>query len=174
MIDGVLTYSSVNATEAKIESVDLNSIIENITVDLEVLISKKDGQITYDQLPVIEGSEVLLYQLFYNLINNSLKFSRTDIAPKIHVGTTQAVDPEELILTVADNGIGFDKQYADRIFESFTRLNTKDQYEGTGLGLSLCKKIVQRHGGRIEANSKPGAGATFVIHLPKHQTVNKV
>jgi PAS domain S-box-containing protein len=174
MIDGVLTYSSVNASEAKIEAIDLNTIIESIIVDLEVVISKKNGSITFHQLPTIEGSEVLLYQLFYNLINNSLKFSKADVPPDIKVRVRSSALPEEVVLTVTDNGIGFDKQYADRIFESFTRLNTKDQYEGTGLGLSLCKKIVQRHGGSIQAFSEDGEGATFIISLPKHQPASNV
>ncbi len=167
MIDGVLRYSSLNAAEAEFDRVDLNVIIENIIGDLEVLISRKSAELTKEDLPVIEGSEVLLYQLFYNLINNSLKFSREGIAPKIAI--TSADIGEEVEIRVQDNGIGFDRQYADRIFESFTRLNAKDQFEGTGLGLSLCRKIVQRHSGTIEAHSSAGAGATFIIRLPRAQ-----
>jgi PAS domain S-box-containing protein len=172
MIDGVLTYSSVSASEAKIEFVDLNTVIDNIINDLEVLISKKSGLIEKQNLPRIEGSEVLLYQLFYNLINNSLKFSKANTAPKVEIESQDAAD--HVTIVVSDNGIGFDKQYAESIFESFTRLNTKDQFEGTGLGLSLCKKIVQRHGGTIEAHGAPEDGAIFIIRLPKHQTVEKV
>ncbi|HEY0651856.1 MAG TPA: PAS domain S-box protein [Chryseosolibacter sp.] len=174
MIDGVLTYSSLNATEARIEKVDLNAVIENIIVDLEVVIARTHAHITRSQLPVIEGSEVLLYQLFYNLINNSLKFSRKGTHPVIRIEARPSVNRDEVILVVTDNGIGFEKQYADRIFESFTRLNTKDEYEGTGLGLSLCKKIVHRHGGAIQAESTPGEGSSFILHLPVHQAAAKV
>lgn len=169
MIDGVLTYSSLTATEAKMEKVNLNTVIDNITSDLEVLVSKKSARIVKDDLPTIEGSEVLLYQLFYNLINNSLKFSRTEIAVEVTIEFKDAED--HVSISITDNGIGFEPQYADRIFESFTRLNTKDQFEGTGLGLSLCKKIVHRHHGSIDAHSVLGAGATFTIRLPKRQTV---
>ena len=167
MIDGVLTYSSMTASEAKIEQVNLNEVFDNITGDLEVLVSKKSARIVKDDLPTIEGSEVLLYQLFYNLINNSLKFSRPDVPVVVTIESKDAED--HVIIRITDNGIGFDPLYAERIFDSFTRLNTKDQFEGTGLGLSLCRKIVQRHNGSIDAHGVPGKGAAFRIRLPKRQ-----
>jgi signal transduction histidine kinase len=119
----------------------------------------------------VYGSSVLLYQLFYNLVNNSLKFARPDVAPLISISATSEEKNEEEWTTVRvkDNGIGFAQEYNHRIFESFTRLNSKDKFEGTGLGLSLCKRIVERHGGSIEATGTPGAGASFFVHLPLKQ-----
>ena len=120
---------------------------------------------------MLEGSSILLYQLFYNLINNSLKFTREGVKPVIRISSAIAGEPGEQSarIIVEDNGIGFEQQYAERIFESFARLNSKDQYEGTGLGLSLCKRIVERHGGSIIAKGKINEGASFVIYLPMEQ-----
>ncbi|RYZ85772.1 MAG: PAS domain S-box protein [Proteobacteria bacterium] len=167
MIDGVLAYSTANASVQLPEPVDLEETIQNIEFDLEVPLQKTQGIISHNNLPVIEGASVLLYQLFYNLINNSIKFAKAGVAPVIHIEAAQTPDPDFIEITVSDNGIGFDPAYAQRIFETFTRLNPKDRYEGTGLGLSLCKKIVERHGGKITASSSDGA--VFTILLPKKQ-----
>ncbi|MCU7549440.1 ATP-binding protein [Chitinophagaceae bacterium LB-8] len=168
MIEGVLNYSVLNASEQKIEAVQLDGILQNIESDLELLITQKQAVLHYTGLPIIEGSAVLLYQLFYNLINNSLKFSKPDVPPVIHIFVDWGSHHESgwAVIKVQDNGIGFNQRYAERIFESFTRLNSKDQFEGTGLGLSLCKRIVERHGGSIEATGKLGEGAIFTIRLP--------
>jgi signal transduction histidine kinase len=151
--------------------------MQNIETDLEVPISEKRAVIRYDSFPLIEGSPILLYQLFYNLVNNSLKFSKADTAPVISISAKEP-DQVELInsrldpskqyikLMVQDNGIGFEQSEAEKIFGSFTRLNSKDKYEGTGLGLSLCKKIVERHKGSIVAKSAENEGAKFIILLP--------
>ena len=123
-------------------------------------------------LPTIQGAPVLLHQLFYNLINNSLKFTRPDIAPVITV-SGQLIEERGATfarITVADNGIGFDQRYAASVFNSFTRLNAKDRYEGTGLGLALSKKIAERHGGSITAISSPGQGTSIIVQLPYHPT----
>jgi len=167
MIEGVLAYSTVNSTSREPEQVDLNSIISNIEIDLEVALQNVSGKIGHGPLPVIEGAPVLLYQLFYNLINNSLKFARPGVPPMISVEARTFDNHADI--TVADNGIGFENEQASYIFETFRRLHSKDQYEGTGLGLSLCKKIVERHGGTISATGHPGEGATFSIHLPLKQ-----
>jgi PAS domain S-box-containing protein len=164
MIEGVLHYSTINSTEQKTELVDLNRLIKNIESDLELPIMQKKAIITYSGLPAIEGAPVLLYQLFYNLINNSLKFSQTNIPCRISIIASQ--DNDRVTITLTDNGIGFDQEQSDRIFETFSRLNAKEKYEGTGLGLSLCKKIVQRHGGHIEGSGRKGEGAVFRIWLP--------
>lgn len=168
MIDGVLAYSTINAGKQMPEPVNLNEVIKSIQTDLEVTLQKKDGTIRYDALPVVEGAPVLLYQLFYNLINNSIKFAKADVSPQITITSEVTVVAGKSVacIRLTDNGIGFDADQADRIFETFTRLNSKDKYEGTGLGLSLCKKIVERHGGSIAANSSPGMGTTFTIKLP--------
>jgi PAS domain S-box-containing protein len=172
MIDGVLTYSVINTSEQVIEPVALTGVIQSIETDLEILIAQKKAALQYESLPVVEGSSVLLYQLFYNLVNNSLKFSKPDVPPMIRISAeTQEIDSAAwCVIQVEDNGIGFAQGYTQKIFESFTRLNSKDQFEGTGLGLSLCKRIAERHGGYIEAFGKPGVGASFLVHLPCKQT----
>lgn len=171
MIDGVLTYSSLNAFEQKLETVDLNKIVSDIQNDLEVLIDMKSAAINYNALPTIEGNQVLIYQLFYNLINNSLKFSRQHEKPLITItGNTFSRDGLDYArVLVTDNGIGFDPEFNGEIFQTFTRLNSKSNYDGTGLGLSLAKKIVERHHGMIEANGNPGVGAVFTITIPVKQ-----
>lgn len=164
MIEGVLHYSTINSTEQETELVDINRLLKNVESDLELLIQQKKATLSYSVLPSVEGAPVLLYQLFYNLINNSLKFSKSDTPCVITI--TTSVDNEHAGIIVADNGIGFDQDQAEKIFDTFTRLNTKDRYEGTGLGLSLCKKIVHRHGGEISARGKKGEGAVIRITLP--------
>lgn len=171
MIDGVLAYSTANAGKQKTESVDLNEVLKNIEVDLEIPLHQTAGMIQYAGLPVLEGARVLLYQLFYNLINNSIKFAKAGIAPRIIISSeTYTENDVGLVrIQVEDNGIGFEPDLATQIFETFSRLNSKDKYEGTGLGLSLCKKIVERHGGTIVANGRKDIGAAFNIILPLKQ-----
>jgi light-regulated signal transduction histidine kinase (bacteriophytochrome) len=171
MIEGVLNYSRVNVNGQKIEKVQLGPVLSDITVDLEVLIAEKGAVIKYSDLPEIEGSPILLYQLFYNLLVNALKFSAPERSPLITIKSAPFLrrNAHFYQIEVADNGIGFDQVHAERIFNTFTMLNTKDQYEGTGLGLALCKKIALRHRGNIEAKGEKGKGARFIIHLPKHQ-----
>jgi len=171
MIEGVLNYSMFSAAHQKIEEVSLNEIIKSIESDLEVLIAQKSATIRYQKLPTIEGASVLLYQLFYNLINNSLKFSQPGEPPVVDISSSVIhKEKNELVqIKVVDNGIGFEQEFAGKIFETFLRLNSKDQFEGTGLGLSLCKRITERHGGTIEAMGNPGKGASFIIQLPLKQ-----
>lgn len=173
MIDGVLAYSTINEGVQQHEAVDLNHVIKNIETDLEVALQGKSGQIQYKNLPVIDGAPVLLYQLFYNLINNSIKFAKTDTPLRIVLSAATAADQKFALITVADNGIGFEPAFAERIFETFTRLNPKDQFEGTGLGLSSCKKIAERHDGSISATGSPD-GAVFTIKLPLQQKHIKI
>lgn len=170
MIDGVLAYSTANAIQQKYGTVDLNDILKDIETDLEVALQSSGGKIQYQNLPVVEGAAVLLYQLFYNLINNSIKFAKDTEPPQIILSSQTDADDFAHII-VSDNGIGFEPHHASRIFETFIRLNPKDEFEGTGLGLSLCKKIVERHGGNIIATGIPGKGASFNITLPLTQKV---
>ena len=123
------------------------------------------------QLPVIEGASVLIYQLFYNLINNALKFSKTEGGSLITVESAfvGAYSQKMAKIVITDNGIGLDPDYVHKIFDVFSRLNAKDEYEGTGLGLALCKKIVQRHHGTIQATGVKGESAIFTIVLPVKQ-----
>ncbi|MGE5520027.1 MAG: PAS domain S-box protein [Candidatus Dadabacteria bacterium] len=164
MIEGVLLYSSVNATEDSWEAVDLNKIIETIQLDLELAINQKQAVIAHDKLPVVKGSTILLHQLFYNLLNNSLKFSRQGVPPMVKINS-QLKDGFYQI-EVSDNGIGFDKEQMSKLFKPFSRLNAKDKYEGTGLGLNLCKRIVERLKGTISAEGELNVGAKFIIRLP--------
>ncbi|MBU1820762.1 MAG: PAS domain S-box protein, partial [Bacteroidetes bacterium] len=177
MIDGVLLYSSLNASEHAYESLNLNEIIQDIEGDLELLIAQKEASIVYEDLPRIEGSRVLIYQLFYNLLNNSLKFSSPGRRPVIRLSCASATREETesrglnphgkyVKIVLEDNGIGFSNDVAERIFGTFIRLHSKDSYEGTGLGLALCKKIVERHGGIIYAQGQEGEGAIFSLLLP--------
>jgi PAS domain S-box-containing protein len=178
MIDGVLLYSSLNALEQTKELIDLEELIENIQTDLEVLIQQKEATLQYSNLPSLEGSAILIYQLFYNLVSNSLKFAKVGVPPVIEF-SAQKSTAEELAkaginnkrhyvkLLLRDNGIGFSNDEAKKIFRTFTRLHSKDKYEGTGLGLSLCRKIAERHGGAIWAEGEQGEGATFTVLLPK-------
>jgi len=171
MIDGVLTYSTANAGMQNCEMTDLNEIIKSIETDLEVTLQSTGAGICYSALPVVEGVPILLYQLFYNLINNSIKFVAPGTAPVISISSediqVNGIPFSRILLQ--DNGIGFESAYSERIFETFTRLNSKDVYEGTGLGLALCKKIAERHSGSITASAYPEQGATFTIMLPWYQ-----
>lgn len=174
MIEGILAYSTGDFNEPDYESIDLTYLLQGVLTDLEMVIQQKDAKIDYHHLPVIQGNPFLLQQLFYNLLNNSLKFSNPSVKPVITIQSNyvdkanqvQSNPSDYLHLEFKDNGIGFNPAYAEKIFGIFTRLHAKDKFEGTGLGLALCKKIVQRHGGKIYAESEEGKGATFHIILP--------
>jgi PAS domain S-box-containing protein len=179
MVEGVLDYSTINTTKQHFETIDLKETIRSIEADVELVIKEKKATITYNEIPPFEGASFLIYQLFYNLITNSLKFTKRDISPVIEIEgnytTANAVSDETasdarwVEITIKDNGIGFNQDYAERIFESFTRLNAYSEFEGTGMGLALAKRIVQRHKGFISATSKVGEGACFKILFPEHQ-----
>lgn len=171
MIDGVLKYSSIRGTSKDIEDIDLNSIFNNLESDLEVLIRQKNATIVRGELPQIQGAPVLIHQLFYNIVNNALKFSSTDVKTVITVACELLMryGTEMAKITISDNGIGLDQNYISKIFNPFIRLNPKDKYEGTGLGLALCKKITEQHYGIIEADGNSGGGATFTVVLPVKQ-----
>jgi signal transduction histidine kinase len=176
LIKAVLNYSRISSEKGEFYHVDLNEIIENIKSDFELTIQEKDATIVHDNLPLIYGNKFQLHQLFHNLISNSLKFSQGK--PEIIIsGTVVEKDglnnePEVFgygefaELSIRDNGIGFEQKYAEKIFNVFQRLHTKTEYPGTGIGLALCKKIVDNHHGSIAVESKPGEGTTFKITLP--------
>jgi PAS domain S-box-containing protein len=178
MIDGVLMYSSLDAEVVPAERIVLDETIRDIEADLELLIAQKNATLQYQDLPSIEGSSILIYQLFYNLINNALKFSKNEVPTTIDIaaGSVQAADLKKyglggteenyVRIVIKDNGIGFSFLEAEKIFKTFARLHSKDQYEGSGLGLALCKKIVGRHGGAISATGEENGGATFEVILP--------
>lgn len=169
MIDGVLRYSKLGNEEQALEPVDLGEIINMIKADLELLISQKEAVITVTDLPLVRAIPTLMYQLFYNLLLNSLKFAKKGEASRIEISWENKPRNEDDFnrIAVSDNGIGFEQEFAGEIFKTFTRLHAADVYEGSGLGLALCKKIVERHGGSIIANSAPGKGTIFTIQFPR-------
>jgi light-regulated signal transduction histidine kinase (bacteriophytochrome) len=168
----VLKYSTVNAARYPADNIDLNQIIENIKYDLELVIQEKKAILIQDQLPVIQGAQVLIHQLFYNLINNALKFSKADEPPRVTI-LAEILNSDKgdyVKITIKDNGIGLDPAHSEKIFNAFQRLHSKDEYEGTGLGLALCKKIVDRHYGTIAAVGQINQGADFIVCLPLEQS----
>ncbi|MES2328892.1 MAG: ATP-binding protein [Bacteroidota bacterium] len=176
LIKSVLNYSRLSKTGEQFEEVDLNQIVENTKTDFELLITEKKAVIKNDILPVIEGIPLQLNQLFLNLFSNSLKFSSAEplitissrVVPEKEIRDHEFLHAKERYIEILfkDNGIGFEQQYADQIFTIFQRLHDKRSYEGTGIGLALCKKIVENHHGFITAKSELGKGAAFYIYLP--------
>jgi PAS domain S-box-containing protein len=176
LINDVLNYSRLSKTGEQFEKTDLNKILKDVLSDFELLIEQKQAVITHSDLPTIKSIPLQIHQLFGNLISNSLKFS--EVNPQITI-TAQTLSAKEvqkypqliedrayIQLTFKDNGIGFEQQHADQIFIIFQRLNNQRTYSGTGIGLALCKKIVDHHDGIITAQSEPGQGATFTVILP--------
>lgn len=172
IIEGILAYSTINKTKQPIEKIDLNEILENIKTDLELIIKEKGAVFNSCVLPEIEGASILITQLFYNLLQNALKFSRADQPPRVIITCSESTleGHQAVQITIKDNGIGIDAAYTERIFNAFERLNSKDQYEGNGLGLALCKKITERHHGIITAKGEKDHGAEFIVTLPLMQS----
>lgn len=183
LIKDVLAYSELTRINQAYTQVDLQKVVEEIKTDFELLVEQKQAQIVAEGLPQIDANPVHMSQLFGNLISNALKFSKADTYAVINI-TASRLDASELAayptlnkdntyckIKVADNGIGFSQEYASQIFNIFQRLHGKKDYEGTGIGLAMCQKIVQNHNGEIYAESTPGVGSTFVIILPVRQVV---
>jgi PAS domain S-box-containing protein len=163
LINDLLSYSRVGTREQKFESVDSAKIVQNVLRNLEVAIAQSNAAITHDPLPYVNADPSQLTQLFQNLIGNAIKFRGED-PPQIHIGV-KGTDGKWLF-SVRDNGMGIDAQYLDRIFIIFQRLHSRTEYPGTGIGLALCKKIVERHGGTLRVESHPDQGSTFHFTLP--------
>lgn len=175
LIRDLLEYSRVSTRGQDFCPVDLNQIASEVINDLQVRIEETGGRIDVDPLPTLDADPTQMRQLLQNLIANALKFHRPDVPPVISIRSQIEKDAlqrgrEVVRLVVDDNGIGFEPQYAERIFVPFQRLHTRDKYEGTGIGLAICRRIVERHGGSISVNSTSGSGATFEIILPLHHT----
>jgi PAS domain S-box-containing protein len=168
LIHDLLAYSRITSQARDFEPVDLNKVVEQALSDLQLRLQETGGQVNAGNLPEIEADPVQMEQLFQNLIGNALKFSRPGVPPVIEIsGRIIAEDGNSTCrLEVRDNGIGFSQQYAERIFAPFQRLHTREAYPGTGIGLAICRRIVERHNGTIEAHGTPGEGSTFVIQLP--------
>jgi len=165
MVDDLLVYSRVSTRGANFEPVDLNQVVAEVLADLKNGIELSQAVISVGELPTIRADQLQIHQLLHHLLDNAIKFKDPETPPKIGVHVTSA--DEHIILAVEDNGIGFEEQYLDKIFLPFQRLHGRTLYEGSGIGLAICRKIVERHFGTITANSTLGSGATFKITLPK-------
>jgi PAS domain S-box-containing protein len=164
LINDLLAFSRIGTRGAEFSTASLERALQRAREALQVAIREKSAAISHDPLPTVKGDEGQLTLLLQNLVGNALKFCR-DGSPEIHVGAAR--DGAAWVVSVRDNGIGIDPQYFDRIFVIFQRLHTRTEYEGTGIGLALCKKIVERHGGRIWVESAPGRGSTFRFSIPE-------
>ena len=168
LLDSLLSYSRVTSKARPFAPVDLNNVIDSVLDDLQLSITESTAKIERDTLGIVDADQVQMRQLFQNIFSNSIKYARTGIAPHISV-TGKPVANECYCITVTDNGIGFEQQYAEQIFEVFKRLHGRGEYPGTGMGLAIVRKIVDRHNGHITAHATPGAGASFEIVLPLTQ-----
>ena len=169
LIRDLLVYSRLTTKVQPFVFIDLNVIVKEVLSDLETRIEQTSGQICVGELPTIEADPLQMRQLFQNLIGNALKFHQPELAPNIEVEQILTSDSKSIIIQVKDNGIGFNEKYLDRIFTPFQRLHGRSEYEGTGMGLAICRKIVERHGGILVAQSSPELGSTFTISLPCRQ-----
>lgn len=167
LIEDLLKFSRVSTQGRPFERVDLGEVADRVVGDLESQVEDAGARIDVGPLPVITADALQMQQLLQNLISNAIKFRQPDVAPVVTIRAT--VSDGKVKLTVADNGIGFEPRYAARIFRIFERLHGRTEYPGTGIGLALCRKIADRHGGTIEAASEPGHGATFTVTLPVSQ-----
>jgi light-regulated signal transduction histidine kinase (bacteriophytochrome) len=178
LISSLLNYSRMNSRGMDFEMTDLNNVLEDASNNIRELLEESQTVIEHEPLPVLPCVPMQINQLFTNLIINSIKYKAAGTPPLIQISARPALrdeikSPDTVSeetnywkIIFSDNGIGFEQQYADRIFELFQRLHSRFEYEGTGIGLAICKKIVQNHKGFIYADGKPGLGATFVIFLP--------
>ena len=180
LITDLLTFSRVTTKAQPFMAVDLARVARDVVTDLEVRLEQTGGRVDIGELPTIEADPLQMRQLFQNLIGNALKFHRPGAAQVVSVQAHPVPSQDQgqnsppaagarYQITITDNGIGFDEKYLDRIFNVFQRLHNRSHYEGTGIGLAICRKIVERHGGSITATSTPGQGATFIVTLPGNQ-----
>jgi PAS domain S-box-containing protein len=175
LINDLLAFSRVTTKAQSFVAINLNEILEGVLSDLEVRIEQTGTTVEFDPLPVIEAEPSQMRQLMQNLISNAIKFRKENIAPiiQIRVSPIHQEDRDAYEIRVIDNGIGLDQKYSDRIFQMFQRLHGRNAYEGTGIGLAICRKIVERHGGMIAVESQIDQGATFIITLPLKQATRE-
>jgi signal transduction histidine kinase len=181
LMSDLVDYTRTVKGDRVFEQVHLNAIFEDIKEELAFTIEEKNAKIFIDEMPVVLGTQFQIQQLFINLISNAVKYVRFEVNPIIFiklenftpdlVKDCKVSNKEYYKITVTDNGIGFDQQYADKVFMLFKRLETDYNYKGTGLGLAICKKIVENHGGFIIADGKPNMGAVFTIYMSKNMDV---
>jgi len=162
MINGLLAFSRIQSRGKEFRIVDMNSVMEQVLRNLSVKINESRAIIKWENLPAVRADEVQMVQLMQNLVSNALKFNKR--RPRIRI-SSESTKPET-VFSVSDNGIGIDSQYSERIFKIFQRLVDRNEYEGTGIGLAICKIIVEGHGGTIWVESDPGKGTTFYFTIP--------
>lgn len=167
LIDDLLTFSRVTTKGQPFIATDLDRVAREVLSDLEIRIEQTHAKVTLEVLPTIEADPLQMRQLFQNLIANALKFHKKGEAAEVTISAK--IRGKECELVVSDQGIGFDEKYLDRIFTIFQRLHGRSEYEGTGVGLAVCRRIAERHHGKITAKSRPGEGATFTVTLPQRQ-----
>jgi two-component system, LuxR family, sensor kinase FixL len=165
MVRDLLENARLGSSSAKLESVNANNALENALEHLSVIIKETGSSITHDDLPEIKANKLQFMRLLQNLVGNGLKYQKEGIKPQIHVGVKDTGDFFEF--SVLDNGIGIAPEHLELIFKPFIRLHTWEEYQGTGMGLAVCKKIVENHGGKISVTSEPDKGTIFYFTLPK-------
>lgn len=182
LIIDILNYSKLSAHDNNFDTVDLNEVVKDLLEDFELIIQEKEAVITVDLLPRIHANRGQLRQVFQNLLSNALKFSKNGEPPAINIKSRRLREKSfdspvqengpYCLISIKDKGIGFDKKYGTHIFALFERLHSKDTYEGTGIGLAITKKIIEKHNGLVSAKSNPGEGAEFLLLLPVEQKKN--
>jgi signal transduction histidine kinase len=164
LIQDLLNYSRVQNSKKEWVTLDLNDVVKGVVSDLEVRLEQSGGHIEVGQLPTVEADPLQMRQVFQNLLSNALKFKRPDVAPVVKVVSRLVGDSYEIV--VKDNGIGFEQQYANKVFEVFQRLHSRGDYEGTGIGLAIVRKVLESHGGSVRVESTPNQGTQFFLTLP--------
>jgi signal transduction histidine kinase len=181
LVADLLEFSRVSSKGKPFVPVDLNEVVRGVISDLEARFVQTGGRAEVLHLPTVASDPIQMRQLLQNLIGNALKFHRRGETPVVRVSAESITDDDATgalpggtcRISVSDNGIGFDEKYLDRVFTIFQRLHGRSEYEGTGIGLAICRKIVERHSGTITARSAPGQGATFIVTLPLLQGVQR-
>ena len=177
LITDILTFSKISVDAPNFVNCDMNTLLEEVLVDLDEEVKAKHGKVLIDKLPMLTVNPSLMKPLFHNLIGNALKYSKKDTPPMVKItseisgqvnGKANGESIKYCRIFIQDNGIGFDQKYAEEIFGMFKRLHHNSEFQGTGIGLALCKKIVEQHKGYISARSKLNEGSTFIISLPLH------
>lgn len=179
LVEGLLTYARVGTRETQFSKVSMDEVVKNVLSDIEMTIQDQQAEIEVDKLDTIESNELQLRQMFQNMISNALKFHKPDQAPKVKISSQRITMPSSSHaaktyskITILDEGIGIPSQYKEKIFTIFQRLHGRSEYDGTGIGLAVVRRIVERHGGKIEVTSKEGEGTKFEIYLPIVQKGN--
>jgi light-regulated signal transduction histidine kinase (bacteriophytochrome) len=184
LINDILRFSKISVEKDALEEVDLNEVVQEVLSEMETVIREKGAEVIVDELPRLPVNAVLMGPLFANLINNALKYCKRQARPQVRIRSDISIadngmngketDARYCRIYIEDNGIGFEQKYAEQIFDMFRRLHPSAEYEGTGIGLALCKKIVEKHNGFISARSRPGDGSVFIVSLPLSAVKNEV